>query len=199
MELAELSPFTEPKSAPGQLAAVQAFANTLDVESGTDLLSAPDEFGQWLVDCGFAGARLPLDGADLRQARKLRETIRSLLAANAYGAPDRTAAASLRDQADTRPIALTADDDGRLELDLAPVNSIERFLAVMIGISFQAQVRDEWERLKLCRNDECLWAFYDASRNRGGAWCEMRVCGNRIKNRHYRTRHHGEAEPDDEI
>ena len=189
MELAELAPFTEPKTAPGQLAAVQEFANTLDVETGTDLLSTPDEFRRWLVDCDFARAGLPLGGPDLLHARQLRETIRSLLTANALGAPDRSAAASLRAQADTRPIPLTVDDDGRLELDLGPVDSIERFLAMMIGISFQAQVGGEWERLKLCRNDECLWAFYDGSRNRGGAWCEMRVCGNRIKNRHYRSRH----------
>ena len=30
---------------------------------------------------------------------------------------------------------------------------------------------------------------YDSSRNRGGTWCQMEVCGNRIKNRHYRERH----------
>lgn len=189
MDLAELAPFTESKPAPEPLIAVQAFANTLDVESATDLLSTPEEFRGWLVDCGFAGARLPVGAPDLRQARKLRATIRSLLAANAHGAPDRAAAQSLRAQADVTPIPLTVDEDGALELDLGPVDSIERFLAVMIGISFQAQVRGEWERLKLCRNDECVWSFYDGSRNRRGAWCEMRVCGNRIKNRHYRSRH----------
>ena len=32
-------------------------------------------------------------------------------------------------------------------------------------------------------------AFFDSSRNRGGSWCRMEVCGNRIKNRHYRRRH----------
>jgi predicted RNA-binding Zn ribbon-like protein len=46
-----------------------------------------------------------------------------------------------------------------------------------------------FERLKICRNDECQWAFYDHSRNRSGVWCTMAVCGNRMKGRAFRTRH----------
>ncbi|MGH2963155.1 MAG: CGNR zinc finger domain-containing protein, partial [Solirubrobacterales bacterium] len=64
---------------------------------------------------------------------------------------------------------------------------------LLVGVAFQAQVEGQWERLKLCRNDECRWAFFDSSRNRGGTWCEMSVCGNRIKNRHYRRRHPARA------
>ncbi|MGZ5324519.1 MAG: CGNR zinc finger domain-containing protein, partial [Solirubrobacterales bacterium] len=48
-----------------------------------------------------------------------------------------------------------------------------------------------WERLKLCENPDCLWAFYDNSRNRSGSWCRMGLCGNRIKNRAYRERQRG--------
>jgi predicted RNA-binding Zn ribbon-like protein len=46
-----------------------------------------------------------------------------------------------------------------------------------------------WERLKICANDECRWAFYDRSKNRAGRWCTMAVCGNRTKTRVYRERH----------
>jgi len=28
----------------------------------------------------------------------------------------------------------------------------------------------------------------DASKNRGATWCQMEVCGNRVKNRRYRKR-----------
>ncbi len=194
VDLAELAPYTESKPAPGPLVAVQAFANTIDVEAGTDALATQEEFGAWLAESGLTVVQLPVDGAELTRAVELRDAIRSLLAANAHGAPDRDAARRLRVVADLTPVPLAVDEDGRLGPDLAPAGSVERFLAAIIGIVFQAQVRKEWERLKLCRNDECLWAFYDESRNRGGTWCEMRVCGNRIKNRHYRTRHH--YEPD---
>jgi predicted RNA-binding Zn ribbon-like protein len=46
-----------------------------------------------------------------------------------------------------------------------------------------------WERLKLCASGDCRWAFYDTSRNGGGRWCSMEVCGNRHKTRAYRRRH----------
>jgi predicted RNA-binding Zn ribbon-like protein len=43
------------------------------------------------------------------------------------------------------------------------------------------------DRLKICPN--CRWLFIDRSRNRSRAWCDMAVCGNRVKaNRHYRRR-----------
>jgi predicted RNA-binding Zn ribbon-like protein len=50
-----------------------------------------------------------------------------------------------------------------------------------------------WERLKVCPAHDCLWAFYDSSRNRSGHWCSMKVCGNRAKARSYRERHRGDA------
>jgi predicted RNA-binding Zn ribbon-like protein len=39
-----------------------------------------------------------------------------------------------------------------------------------------------------CTSDECLWAFYDRSRNRSRHWCSMGVCGNRAKTRTYRAK-----------
>jgi predicted RNA-binding Zn ribbon-like protein len=45
-----------------------------------------------------------------------------------------------------------------------------------------------WRRVKACRAPDCMWAFYDRSRNRSGVWCEMAVCGNRTKVRAYRQR-----------
>ncbi len=51
----------------------------------------------------------------------------------------------------------------------------------------------EPERLKICPN--CEWLFLDRSRNRSRAWCDMAVCGNRVKaSRHYR-RNREEARP----
>ncbi|WP_075290355.1 CGNR zinc finger domain-containing protein [Pararhizobium arenae] len=40
-------------------------------------------------------------------------------------------------------------------------------------------------RLKVCPN--CQWLFIDRSRNRSRSWCDMAICGNRVKaSRHYR-------------
>lgn len=40
------------------------------------------------------------------------------------------------------------------------------------------------ERMKICGN--CGWLFLDRSKNRSRSWCDMAVCGNRVKaSRHY--------------
>jgi len=45
----------------------------------------------------------------------------------------------------------------------------------------------EAARLKICGN--CGWLFIDRSRNRSRTWCDMTVCGNRVKaSRHYRRK-----------
>jgi predicted RNA-binding Zn ribbon-like protein len=37
------------------------------------------------------------------------------------------------------------------------------------------------ERLRTCGNPLCRWLFVDRSRNGSRVWCEMAVCGNRMK------------------
>ncbi len=39
------------------------------------------------------------------------------------------------------------------------------------------------ERLRACGNDRCGWVFLDTSRTGTRRWCDMRVCGNRVKAR----------------
>lgn len=189
MNVSELKRLVEAKPAPAPLLALQAFVNTIDVESGTDLLASPAEFRRWLRDTELERARIEVSPDDLRRAKQLRDTLRALLAANSHGEVDRDAARKLRSHLGRAPIPLTVDRGGRLELDLSPGRSVDDLLALLLGIAFQAQIEGQWKRLKLCLNDECQWAFYDSSRNRGGTWCQMRVCGNRIKNREYRRRH----------
>ena len=50
--------------------------------------------------------------------------------------------------------------------------------------------RPEPERLKICPN--CHWLFLDRSRNHSRAWCDMAVCGNRVKARRHYHRQKGE-------
>jgi predicted RNA-binding Zn ribbon-like protein len=44
-------------------------------------------------------------------------------------------------------------------------------------------------RIKICRNPDCLWIFYDTSKNRSRKWCENATgCGNLMKVRLFRAR-----------
>jgi hypothetical protein len=61
-------------------------------------------------------------------------------------------------------------------------------LARLLLIVRDAQRDGTWARLKACRNADCRWAYYDRSHAGRGVWCDMAVCGNRIKNRNLRSR-----------
>jgi predicted RNA-binding Zn ribbon-like protein len=66
--------------APGELARLQAFVNTLDIEEGTDDLSTPAALDRWLRDAGLAAAGAARAGPrDLAIALDLREALRGVL------------------------------------------------------------------------------------------------------------------------
>ena len=44
------------------------------------------------------------------------------------------------------------------------------------------------ERLRICADDECQWAFNDTSPTGRRKWCDMNTCGNRAKAARFRER-----------
>jgi len=41
-------------------------------------------------------------------------------------------------------------------------------------------------RLRICASPDCDWLFLDQSKNHRRRWCDMKICGNRVKaRRHY--------------
>lgn len=48
---------------------------------------------------------------------------------------------------------------------------------------------DDMDRLRACGNLECRWLFLDTSKNRTRRWCDMKICGNRMKARRFKAQH----------
>jgi predicted RNA-binding Zn ribbon-like protein len=44
---------------------------------------------------------------------------------------------------------------------------------------------DQMARIKTCDADTCRWLFLDTSKNHTRRWCNMKVCGNRMKARRF--------------
>jgi predicted RNA-binding Zn ribbon-like protein len=175
---------------------VQAFVNTWDGENGTDALLDREAAWRWLGAAGLTGGGLS-GPDDLRLAREVRESIRALLAMNGGGAaPDPEALQPLRTLTERCRLQARVGDQGLVRLapiELAPFEAAREagLAAALFGLMLiirDAQADGTWQRLKTCRNPECLWAFYDRSHSERGAWCDMAVCGNRIKNRALRQR-----------
>jgi predicted RNA-binding Zn ribbon-like protein len=176
----------EEKPAPMPLLLVQGFVNTLDLETGTDVLADAKEARSWLITSGLLNRRADISSADLTLAREVRESIRSLLAANGNVDPERLR--PLRALADAHRARLGVSDQGVVALENSRTADVGDALFELLLIIRVAQQDGTWKRLKACANPECAWAFYDRSRNQQGSWCEMAVCGNRLKNRQFRAR-----------
>jgi predicted RNA-binding Zn ribbon-like protein len=46
----------------------------------------------------------------------------------------------------------------------------------------------ELSRLRTCQCETCRWLFLDTSKNHTRRWCDMQVCGNRMKARRFQAR-----------
>jgi predicted RNA-binding Zn ribbon-like protein len=173
--------------APGELATLQLFVNTLDQEDGIELLQSPADLKRWLAHHGLAPASTRISARELKRAIEVREAFRAVLHAN-NGAPvDQAAIDTLDAAARAAELTVRWDESGRAEL--TPVRrGLEGAIGQLLAIAHRAQVEGTWVRLKACPEESCGWAFYDRSRNRSSTWCSMAVCGNRAKARAFRER-----------
>jgi predicted RNA-binding Zn ribbon-like protein len=163
---------------------VRSFANTVDVDDGTDWLASIDAFRSWLRDQDLEGAHQPIDDDDLALARDLRRALRAEMASHHDDEPDPAPGATLDRLAACLPVQIVPST-GALE----PVAQGSRGALTRVLASTHSLVRaGVWNRLKVCPDDDCAWAFFDESRNRSRRWCSMNVCGNRHKVRAYRDR-----------
>jgi predicted RNA-binding Zn ribbon-like protein len=49
-------------------------------------------------------------------------------------------------------------------------------------------VSTDVERVRACGIETCRWLFLDTSKNHSRRWCNMKVCGNRMKARRFQAR-----------
>jgi predicted RNA-binding Zn ribbon-like protein len=50
---------------------------------------------------------------------------------------------------------------------------------------------EHMHRVRACDNPGCRWLFLDTSKNHTRRWCDMRVCGNRMKARRFKAQRKG--------
>ncbi|HVL88967.1 MAG TPA: CGNR zinc finger domain-containing protein [Actinomycetota bacterium] len=168
---------------------VAAFVNTLDLESPADRIGTPAALRAWLQEQSLLPEDAPLPGRyDVDMAQAMREDLRDLLECNCGGPLAERCVNGINRVSSAGRLVVRIGPDGRAVLEPETAGVSGALGAIMAAV-YTAMTDGTWERLKTCRRESCRWVFYDASKNRSGQWCSMKVCGNREKARQYRERH----------
>lgn len=77
----------------------------------------------------------------------------------------------------------------KLEWELPQSPSLAGPLWLLTLIAGQFITSDQMQLLRECGNDECRWLFVDTSKNHSRRWCDMKICGNRMKARRFKAQH----------
>jgi predicted RNA-binding Zn ribbon-like protein len=173
--------------APGSLATVQDFVNTLDLEDGPELLPDAEALRTWLADAALLERDAAVGPAEHARAVVLREALRDVLSGDDAAVEHVNAAG---DRAGLRPV-LRPGGGSALE---PAAGGVDGALGRLVAIVHRAVADGTWAHLKACERERCRWVFYDHSKSHSGRWCDMEVCGAREKSaRAYRRRRASES------
>lgn len=144
----------------------------------------PADLARWFQDAGLVSSLIPVDAAELADARELRAALWRI-----YSAEPTLADVSVVDRWASIPLAGPRLDlvDGKIQLrpTLSRVDEllglIARDAAELLGGPLASRVRE-------CAHEDCTLLFLDESRGRARRWCSMDGCGARSKMSNYRKR-----------
>jgi predicted RNA-binding Zn ribbon-like protein len=76
-----------------------------------------------------------------------------------------------------------------LQLQFVPAAAGWKWILAEIARSFVDTIAGgESARIKICRNEDCRWIFYDQTKGKTRCWCSSKSCGNRERVRRARAR-----------
>ena len=153
-------------------------------ERQVDALGSPALLRQWLREQGMepSGA---VTGADLHQARAVREALHRTTAGALRGLPPNAAEIRLINAAlaADRPVRLRRD---RTAVAITRPATAAEALARLTRDAMQDLSGPNRGHLRRCGDDTCSGIFLDATGRR--RWCSDQACGNRMRVRAHRAR-----------
>lgn len=127
----------------------------------------------------------------LKAARVLREALAEVLYAQIDGRKPAAAAVERLEKAirEARAgMALRWGTDGAAWVETGEAGP--ELPVVRLALRAEALVTGEaLAQMRACGDPECRWLFLDTSKNHTRRWCNMQVCGNRMKARRFKALH----------
>jgi predicted RNA-binding Zn ribbon-like protein len=130
-------------------------------------------------------------GKVLDAARRLRESAAVIFYALVDDAtPDKDAIEKL-DQLMHTAMANRALQWKPSRVELAWINNTDPSVPVwmLTQLTTDLLTSSDVKSLRACADPACRWLFLDTSRNHTRRWCDMKICGNRMKVRRFKAQH----------
>ena len=155
-------------------------------------LASPADAAMWFLENELihpdAGVRIT--DIELARIRRVRSALREVVDSVVEGRKPEADAVHLVNA------VLEARRPTRLELDGSALRighrhadtPVDDALALIAEAIVEELATGRPERLRVCANDRCRWAFFDSSPTGRRRWCDMRSCGNQAKAARYRAR-----------
>jgi predicted RNA-binding Zn ribbon-like protein len=189
------------------------FVNTLDYrfrDAGPiELLAGYGDLVDFVRQSGLAGElqgaglqgvrHTPAAAKALRSARGLREALATWLYISDDGNPERFQAVKTLERcfldADRhrelarRPAPRESNDSLRVAWSWGRFESHPHLPVWLIAQAAAGLLTSaDTDRIHQCKSATCRWLFLDMSRNHSRRWCDMKLCGNRMKARRFQRR-----------
>jgi predicted RNA-binding Zn ribbon-like protein len=164
---------------------------TGDRSKDRDRLDDPEWLTEWLAEQKLPAA-MPILPAELEQLKQLRgllwDEVQRMVQGQSTG---RTLLEQLNEYMSNGPTLrkVVWNAGGEAEISFLPQRADWEQIMAEIAASFAAALLEkESSRFRICENPDCLWVYYDDTRNRSKRYCDNKLCGNLMKVRRFRAR-----------
>jgi predicted RNA-binding Zn ribbon-like protein len=176
------------------------FLNTLhpghgrtdDQHQTDEHLERPTDAAMWFLehDLVHPDASIRLGDTDLARIRRVRSALREVVDSVVESrTPDADAVYLVNAVLEQRrPTRLELDGTALRIGHRHAETPVDDALALIAEAIVEELATGRPERLRVCANDRCRWAFFDSSPTGRRRWCDMRSCGNQAKAARHRAR-----------
>lgn len=128
----------------------------------------------------------------VEQVRGLREALSDLLYAGLDGMDSSAASLKTLERLlrEARERMRLVRDGARLKWDWVGAEARPEFPRwLLTRAASRLLLSENVQLVRACGNPECRWLFLDTSKNHTRRWCDMKICGNRMKARRFKAAH----------
>jgi predicted RNA-binding Zn ribbon-like protein len=161
---------------------------------GFERLLTPGHLTRWYAEACVAGAPVPVTGADLAEARAVREAVYRTAKALLGGEPPTGADEEIINRAAAAAPPVPRMQRNAVLLAAARPDPAASALSAVARDAIGLFTTTDARRMRECASPECGLLFLDLSRPGRRRWCSSNACGGKARAAAYRQRRQPPAE-----